>query len=190
MLTTMPKTSVIVISGPSASGKTTVGKKLGEEFCWPFFYKDAVKERLFDCLGWEDRARSLELGAASYSILYYFLECQLRAGQPCIVESNFEPDKDAAKFRRLQQKYGCNYIAVFCTASQEILLERFNNRIKTGERHPGHVDDKNLEMIKKENGDENRHFINLGDKVIKIDTTDFDKLDYQNIINRVKSKIR
>jgi predicted kinase len=185
----MKKSDLIIISGPSASGKTTIGQYLGRNLCWPFFSKDAIKETLFDLLGWKDRQRSLEYGAASYAILYYFVECQLKAGLSCLVESNFLPKIDRPKFLRLKKTYGCNLISIFCNASQEVLMERFKSRVETGQRHPGHVDSNNYDLIQKENTNKRTHFLDFGEGVIEIDTTDFDKVDFETILNQVKQKI-
>lgn len=182
----MKRPSIIVISGPSASGKTTIGKNLGSELSRPFFYKDAVKERLFDSIGWKDRAWSLKLGAASYSILYYFLECELEAGRSCIVESNFEPEKDIKKFQKLKKRYNCSLIPIFCTAREDVLLERFIQRLDSNTRHPGHVDDGNIEMVKAENANRDSHYLDFGTGVIEIDTTDFDTLDYEVILKQIE----
>ncbi len=59
----------IIISGPPGAGKTTIGKLLSKELSLPFFYKDEIKESLFDTLGWSDAEWSKKLGVASMKIL-------------------------------------------------------------------------------------------------------------------------
>lgn len=51
----MSKISLIIITGLPGTGKTTLGRKLAEEFRLPFISKDDIKEFLFDNLGWKDR---------------------------------------------------------------------------------------------------------------------------------------
>lgn len=45
---------VIVIGMPGA-GKTTLARQLNKKLSLPLIEKDAIKERLFDTLGWTDR---------------------------------------------------------------------------------------------------------------------------------------
>ncbi len=85
---------VIVVNGLPATGKTTLARRLADDFRLPLLAKDAIKETLFETLGWGDRAWSRRLGTATMALLYLLLEEHLRAGQPCIVECNFYPDRD------------------------------------------------------------------------------------------------
>lgn len=128
---------IIIVTGPPCSGKTPLGMAVAERLRLPFFNKDMFKEPLFDSLGWSDREWSKKVGEASYRILFSLLESQLAAGQGCLIESNFRPG-DAQEFQRLFHQYPCRVFQILCTATPEVLLERFNRR--AGTRHPGHVD--------------------------------------------------
>src|SRR5687767_10053733 len=75
----MPKNVIIIISGAPATGKTTLGKKLSAKYNIPFISKDALKERIFDNLGWSDKAWSLKVSAASHRIMDYFIAEELKA---------------------------------------------------------------------------------------------------------------
>src|SRR5450759_1043464 len=101
----MPKPLLILITGPPCTGQTPLGRSIASEFYMPFLNKDSIKELLFDSLGWSDREWSKKLGLASYALLYYFLDIQLKAGISLIVESNFHPTFDIEKFHALQEKY-------------------------------------------------------------------------------------
>ena len=184
----MSKTLLIIVSGPPASGKTTLGKIIAKEFRLAFLNKDSIKESLFDILGIKDREWSKKVGSASYSILYRFMETLLVANQSLVVDSNFRPEFDTKKFLDLKQKYTFITIQIMCKADGEILFERFKKRVESGERHPGHVDHNNYEEFKKgslSQGEEES--LVIGGKVFDVDTTDFESIDYDSIFSTIKS---
>ena len=67
----------IVISGPPASGKTILSKRIAEELNIPFYTKDDLKDLIFDSLGWDDRNWSKKVGRASIEVIYHILEKNL-----------------------------------------------------------------------------------------------------------------
>ena len=138
----MPVTKqvLIVVSGPPASGKTTLSRRLAADLRLPLVQRDSFKEILFDTLGWQDRAWSQRLGGASYELLYYTLDLLLQTGQPCIVESNFSRAFASQKVTTLLERHGYSAIQILCFAAPNVLIERFTARYATSERHPGHVD--------------------------------------------------
>ena len=68
------KQVLIIVSGPPASGKTTLSRRLAADLRLPLVQRDSFKEIMFDTLGWQDRAWSQRLGGASYELLYYALD--------------------------------------------------------------------------------------------------------------------
>ena len=140
----MKKPLAIVISGLPCTGKTTLGKRISQEFLLPFFSKDGFKERLFDELGWSDRAWSKKLGLASYKLLFHALETQLEVGHACILEANFYPEFHTQILNDFKQHYRCDFFQIYCHAQPEVLLKRFGARWKAGARHPGHADNVTL----------------------------------------------
>ncbi|MHB8958132.1 MAG: AAA family ATPase [Candidatus Limnocylindrales bacterium] len=73
-------TPIIVVSGPPASGKTTLATSIAHDLGLPLIAKDPIKERLYDALGPGDREWSRWLGRATYPLIFHFLAEQLRAG--------------------------------------------------------------------------------------------------------------
>jgi predicted kinase len=51
----MQKPTLILVSGAPGAGKTTIAARLSRNLRMPMVSKDAVKESLFDSLGWSDR---------------------------------------------------------------------------------------------------------------------------------------
>ena len=187
---TMPNPVLIIISGAPASGKTTLGRRLAGDLRLPFIGKDDIKERLFDSLGWKDREWSRQMGLATYPLLYYFVETELRAGRPLIVESNFRPEYDTAKFLKLQQQYGFEPVQVFCHASDQILLERVRWRALSGERHPGHVDHILYEEMQGAPVQPDYAPLPIEGALITVDTTDFARVDYGAILQEIRARTR
>lgn len=135
----MPTSALILVSGPPAAGKTTISRRLADEFGLPLVAKDTIKERLFDTLGAGDRAWSQRLGRASISLLWDAVETHLRAGCPMMAESAFYTDPDTERLAALRHQYAFTPLQIHCTAPADVLWERFDRRNRSGNRHPGHV---------------------------------------------------
>ena len=136
---------VLIITGPPASGKTTLGRQLAGRLGVPLLSKDLFKETLFDELGWSDREWSRRLGVASMALLFRSAAALLEAGQSVALESNFFAEFDTPHLRKLAEKFHCRFVQVVCAASGPTLAERYVQRIVTGERHPGHTESEPLD---------------------------------------------
>jgi predicted kinase len=136
---------VVIITGPPASGKSTLGRQLAQRLGLALLSKDLFKEVLFDELGWSDRAWSRRLGSASMALLFRSAFALLEADQSVALEANFYPEWDTDNLRRLADRSGCRFVQVVCTASPPTLVERYRRRSLTGERHPGHTESDDLD---------------------------------------------
>jgi predicted kinase len=185
----MEKIALIIITGLPVTGKTTLGKRLADELDLPFVCKDEIKELLFDGFGWEDREWSKKIGGASYDVLYYIAESILRAGKSLIIETNFNPKFANQKLLELQEKYHFTPVQIRCFADGEVLFERFKARAESTDRHPGHIDGENLDEWRPILLQGKIEALHVGGEALDVDTTDFDKMDYERIVRVIKSAI-
>jgi predicted kinase len=161
---------VLIITGPPASGKSTLGRQLAPRVGLPFISKDLLKETLFDELGWSDREWSRRLGAASMALLFRTAAALLEAGQSVALESNFYSAWDTPPLRQLADTFGCRFVQIVCTASGPTLVERYKRRIVTRERHPGHTESEPLEETLSRLLNGHWDALDLDGLVIRVDT--------------------
>jgi predicted kinase len=163
---------VVIITGAPASGKTTLGRQLAAALGLPYLSKDLFKETLFDSLGWHDRNWSRRLGRASMALLLRSAEALLEAGQSVALESNFSAAWDTAQVRALGERHACQFVQVVCTAPGPTLVERFEQRERSGGRHPGHGGTAALDEILPRLLTERWDALELDGPVFIVDTTD------------------
>jgi len=181
----MKKFPIVIVTGLPGSGKTTLSKKLSKKLGLPVINKDAMKELLFDSLGWKDREWSKRLGMATFGLLYYIMEAQMMTEKPFIVESNFKHQFDSKKFLALKKKYNFFPIQIVCETKGEIIFQRFKKRFESGNRHPGHRDDVVCEEYKDDLLKGDYKPLKIGGKIIKADTTSFNSVGIDNLVRSI-----
>lgn len=178
---------LLIVTGLPATGKTALGETLAKELGLPFIYKDGIKETLFDALGTGDLEWSHKLGSATYELFDYLLGALMPVGISLVLESNFEAGKSEKSIAKLIKKHDYIVVQVLCKTEGTTLVERFEERANSGERHPGHVDD--LDRMRPVLMKGRIEPLPLDGPLIEIDTTDFDALDNDEIVKSVKDAI-
>jgi predicted kinase len=185
----MKKPLIIIIAGPPCTGKTTLSKKIAERYSLPLVSKDGIKEVLFDRLGWSNREWSKKIAVASFGILFYFAESLLESGVSFIVEGTFLTEYDTENFLKLKRKYDFDVFQIQCKTKGDILFERFKKRSEYGNRHPGNVETMVL--------DEKKDVLLMGEseplaldgELYNMDTTDFERIDYETLFDLINEAI-
>jgi predicted kinase len=181
--TTHPPTRIVVVTGPPASGKTTLARTLSERLAIPLIAKVGITERLYDAFGSGDREWSRWLGRATYPLIYHFLEAQLRVGCSVVVEGTFGPEISNAEFAALHERWPFNALQLYLWAPDEILASRYEARAP--ERHPGHVDASIVDEVRDGQAAGRWQPLQLPGELLKIDTRSFEALDIEAIVSLV-----
>jgi predicted kinase len=131
---------LVLVSGPPASGKTTIAGPLAAELGFSLLAKDRIKETLHDWLaqGEPDLAWSRRLGAASMEVLW-----ALAADAPAVVlEANFWPDDP--RVRERLAALAARPVEVFCKCPAQEYRRRYAQRATS--RHVVHVDSHRMQL--------------------------------------------
>ncbi len=180
---------LIVVTGPPASGKSSVAQALRDELHWPLIGKDRIKERLFDLLGWSDPAWSKKLSAASYALMFDQADELAAAQSSFILEGNFRRSVHDERFAALTLAGGA-WIQVFCSADRQLLAERFNARTRREERHAGHRDVENFEAIQVDLANEAQQPLDIGGRVVRFDSSILSDTKIAGVVREVRLTLR
>lgn len=130
---------IVLISGPPASGKTTIARPLAEALGFALLTKDDIKESLFTSLNGapNDLAVSRQIGSAAMDLLW-----ALAPHCPQVVlEANF---RTRSPFERMQlaallHRPGARLVEIHCRIPLEEAARRFAQRARDERHHPAHA---------------------------------------------------
>lgn len=178
---------IIIVEGYLASGKSTFALKLSESLKIPYFIKDTFKIALCENISVNDRNESSRFSAVTFDGMMYAIERLFEVGYPVIIEGNFVPEGvkriDESKIiRGIINKYSCKLLVFKFSGDTKILHRRFIERERLPER--GQVNKMGFEPSYTEFDAwcHNLDKFDVGGKVIKIDTTDFSKVNFERYI--------
>ena len=192
----------ILVTGIPAAGKSTMAEVVSERLKLPVISKDAIKELLFDNVGFQSRAEKVKLGVASMEIMYYAAGQLMKAGQPFILENNFEYSSKQG-IQTFLEKYQYSALTITLTGDYEVIYQRFLKRESSPDRHRGHVvndcyperKEKDPETSRSKTisyesfvrGIEQRGFdaFCADGRQIKVDTTDFSKINMEELFSQI-----
>jgi predicted kinase len=180
-------TRLILIYGPSATGKTILARRLSADLSLPLFNKDSVKEILFETLPPHGEDWSSKLSQASIRLLCHHLDSMMAAGCSCIGEANFNTATVRPIFIEMQKRYGLASIEILCRADPQVRLDRLRHRQSIGERHPAHGNT-DADITREWQDTQSRLTpIGLDGPCIQRDTTDFSESAYQELLTKIRT---
>lgn len=121
----------VVVSGPPASGKSTLAPALASELSLPLVAKDTIKDALMSVLPVPDVETSRQIGRGAVAAM---LAVAAESPIGAVLESNFYRSVAIHELRRLPGPV----VEVFCRCDQAIAGDRYAAR--AGTRHAGHFD--------------------------------------------------
>ena len=194
----------ILVTGIPAAGKSTMAKVMSEKLKLPVISKDTIKELLFDNVGFQSRTEKVKLGIASMEIMYYVASQLMKAGQPFILENNFEYSSEQG-MKSLLEKYQYSVLTITLTGDYKVIYQRFLERENSPDRHRGHVvndcypekKENNMKTLKAKTisyenfvcGIEKRGFdaFCVDGKQIKVDITDFSTINMEELLSQIEA---
>jgi len=164
--------SVVVVSGPPGSGKTSLAAALSTRLGWPVVSRDAVKAGMIDA---ERRQEPPPLGdplaVKAYEVMYEIARRHVECGVSVIVESAFRVDLSKPELEAMTEGAEVRQIACYCPI--ELLIERFDARRTSDGRRRAHPDDAVLQLFRDASfGWHLYEPVELGAPLLQVDTTD------------------
>ena len=173
----------MIVTGPPASGKSTLAARLARDLSLPAITKDGIKEVLLDAIGAVDVESSRRVGRAAWTVFWQLVEVEAAAGRSVIVEGNIARESGELQLTWLAERYDIRPLQVHCFAPIEVLYRRYEQRI--GERHPGHGDADRLPALRP-SLDPSLYRLLIHGALISVDTSSFDDVDYESIRQAVQ----
>ena len=178
---------LILVAGPSCTGKTTLARGLAERLKLLLIAKDMLKETLYDTLGVGDQAWSQRLGRASIALMYRLAEAHLAAGHSLILENNFYPALATEELRQIQVRRPFIPIQLQLWTQPDVLIARIHARVASGTRHPGHLEHLYAPTLTPDTILWRTEPMDIGGALFEVDTTDFEAVDVDALAAQIQA---
>ena len=187
---------IIIINGYPAAGKTTFAMRLSEECKIPYLAKNTFKNAVSASASVTDPSESSRFSAITFDAMMYVTERLLEVEKPLIIEGSFAAHgftksdgsrkvDEAAVIKALIDKYDYTPLTYIFVGDTRVLYERFLERENLNERGAnawiGELTHDYFSEICR-----HQERFNIGGELIKIDTTDFEKVDFESHIEAAR----
>ena len=180
---------IIIVEGYLASGKSTFVRKLSKEIGVPYLIKDTFKIALCTSIPITAREEGRRYSAVTFDGMIYVAERLMETGFPVIIEGNFVPagmkeTDEAGVIRALIEKYGYQSLSFKFKADAKVLHKRYSERENSPERGDANRDFGETPYDVFEKYCRNLDRFDVGGLVINVDTTDFSKVDFGELVEK------
>lgn len=185
------KNKLIIIEGYLAAGKSVFAERLSRAVNVPYLIKDTFKSALCSHVEIADRKESSRFSAVTFDAMMYVAERMLEAGCPLIIEGNFVPagvktTDESEVIRQLLKRYdGAALTFKFC-GDTRILHQRFVAREALPERGRANRIGSEVFFADFDKWCHNLDTFDVGGKVMRVDTTDFDSVDFDGLTDTAR----
>jgi hypothetical protein len=157
---------------------------LSQQLNIPCFKKDTIKEAMADGFGVGNEEVRDKGSAATFKVMHHIAECFSQVGKTCILEANFRLS-EGDEIKLLLEKYNAKCLTFLFTGDLNILFDRYRNREDAGERHWIHLDSGERHDFVNGHLHHKMGKLEVG-QVINVDAVDFEKVDYNYLIESAK----
>jgi len=178
------KPVLVIVTGPPASGKTGIVENLAKSLGLPLFTKDAIKELFADALGEGAHDHASDLGKGSQLQLVAIARELIHAGQSVVIESFFHRGITEPQLQPLLEH--ANAVLVHVTADDDVLVERYADRMDDPSRHEIHNTDGTPDELRKLLDEGMGQPLDLDCPLVVLDTThrDFDADEVAHLVEK------
>ena len=96
-----PPPLLVLVNGPPAAGKSTLARRVADQFPLPLVSRDAFKAGMVETAGGERPAFGGEVGGRAFRLFYEILGTLLDAGVSLVAEQSFRRGVSEAELRPL-----------------------------------------------------------------------------------------
>ena len=173
---------LIIVAGILAGGKTTFSQKLSKELKIPCLNKDLIKTVLNKNIEISNREDSIKLSITTTNIMWHIIEICMQVCKPIIIEANFNNTSEK-QIKELLKKYNYESLTFLFVGDSKTLHKRFIERDNSQERdNANKINGLLNDFSKWETSIKPLIDFNIGRKIIKIDTTEFSKVNFDDYI--------
>ena len=187
----MNNNKIIIVEGYLAAGKSTFVKQMSKALNIPNFIKDTFKIALSANFPVSCKEDSNRFSAITFDAIMYVAERFMEAGHPLIIEGNFVPAgmkkvDEASVIRELIEKYSYQSLTFKFVGDSHVLYKRYSDRNNLPERGDANKDYIEVTFDMYDGYCRSLEAFNVGGQVIKVDTTDFEKIDFNYYIEKAR----
>ena len=136
---TKEKPLLLIAAGLVGTGKTTLAQALSQNLGITVLSSDVIRKQLAGILPTEDRLEqygdgiySEDFSRKTYDYMFSRASDLLSKGQSVILDASFKEKRNRVRAKNLADKEKIEFIAIECTASEEIIKSRLDQRLKQG----------------------------------------------------------